>query len=531
MNTKVDFLIIGSGIAGLTYAVKVAERFPDRKVLILTKDNEDESNTKYAQGGVAAVVDLEKDSFQKHIEDTLDAGDGLCNKEVVDFCVKEAPERIREIIEWGTRFDEKESGGFDLGKEGGHTAHRVLHHKDVTGKEIERALLQKIHEAPNIELITHHFVIHLITQHHLGQMVTRLTNDITCFGVYVLNTQTNRIEKILSRITVLATGGVGQVYKNTTNPLIATGDGIAMVYMAKGRIENMEFIQFHPTALYNPEETPSFLVTEAARGHGGILKTKEGKEFMQKYDKRGSLAPRDIVARAIDNEMKISGEDHVYLDVKHLPDFSEKFPNINQKCQSIGINPKAEMIPVVPAAHYSCGGIKVDFMGRTSIHRLYACGECASTGLHGANRLASNSLLEALVFAHRIYTDTSEAVTNHDYRDDVPDWNAEGTTEPKEMVLITQSRKELQETMSYYVGIVRSDVRLKRAMDRMALLYEETEQLYVTTTVSPQLCELRNLISVGYLITRCSSMRHESRGLHYTTDYPGKHAFIENTLL
>jgi len=531
VETRVDFLVIGSGIAGLSYALKIANRFPDRKVLILTKSNEDETNTKYAQGGIAAVVDFQKDSFSRHIEDTLDAGDGLCNREVVEFCVKEAPERIREMIEWGVRFDQTSSGEFDLGREGGHTVHRVLHHKDVTGKEIERVLLQKIHTAKNIELITHHFVIDLITQHHFGHLVTRVTPGITCFGVYVLNTLTNRIEKILSRITVLATGGLGQVYKNTTNPLIATGDGIAMVYRAKGRIENMEFIQFHPTALYNPDETPSFLVTEAARGHGGILKTSDGKEFMHKYDKRKSLAPRDIVARAIDSELKISGEDHVYLDVRHLKDFKEKFPNIHQKCLNIGINPEKDMIPVVPAAHYSCGGIQIDRYGRTSINNLYACGECSSSGLHGANRLASNSLLEALVFSHRIFLDSTAKIEQVRFRENIPDWNAEGTTEPKEMVLITQSRRELQEIMSYYVGIVRSDVRLKRAADRLELLYKETEALYNTTVLSPQLCELRNMINVGYLITRSSAMRKESRGLHYTTDYPGKKDFVENTLL
>ncbi len=531
MEKRVDFLVVGSGIAGLSYALKIAAKFPDKKVLILTKDNEDESNTKYAQGGVAAVVDFEKDSFQKHIEDTLDAGDGLCNRDVVEFCVKEAPERINEIIQWGTQFDQKASGEYDLGKEGGHTAHRVLHHKDVTGKEIERALLKKIHEAKNIELTTHHFVIDLITQHHFGHLVTRVTSDITCYGIYVLNTLTNRIEKILSRITLLATGGVGQVYKNTTNPLIATGDGIAMVYRAKGRIENMEFIQFHPTALYNPDESPSFLVTEAARGHGGILKTSDGKEFMHKYDERKSLAPRDIVARAIDSEMKISGEDHVFLDVKHLKDFKEKFPNIFQKCVSIGINPEKDMIPVVPAAHYSCGGIKIDHYGRTSIKNLYACGECSSSGLHGANRLASNSLLEALVFSHRIFLDSCNEIDRINFRENIPDWNAEGTTAPKEMVLITQSRRELQEIMSYYVGIVRSDVRLGRAAHRIELLYKETEGLYNTTVLSPQLCELRNMITIGYLITRSSAMRHESRGLHFTTDYPKQKDFIENTLL
>lgn len=531
MEHRTDFLIIGSGIAGLTFAVKTATKFPDKKVMIITKADEDESNTKYAQGGVAAVVNLEKDSFKKHIEDTLDAGDGLCNRDVVEFCVKEGPERVKEIIEWGARFDKTASGEFDLGKEGGHTAKRVLHHKDVTGFEIERALLHKAHELPNIELITHHFVIDLLTQHHLKQLVTRVTPGITCYGIYVLNTRSNRIEKVLSKITLLATGGIGQVYKNTTNPVIATGDGHAMMYRAKGRIENMEFVQFHPTALFNPKETPSFLVSEAVRGYGGVLKTKDGKEFMAKYDKRESLAPRDIVARAIDNEMKISGDEYVCLDCRGKSDFKDHFPNIYKKCKSLNIDPEKEMIPVVPAAHYSCGGVKIDEHGRTSVKNLYACGECSSSGLHGANRLASNSLLEALVFAHRIFLSTSEIINGLPYEDNIPDWNAEGNTEPKEMVLITQSRKELQEIMSNYVGIVRSDVRLKRATDRLALIYEETEELYDTTVLSPQLCELRNMITVGYLITRSSVMRQESRGLHYTTDYPEKKAHIENTLL
>ena len=531
MEHRVDFLIIGSGIAGLTFAVKAAEKFPDKKICIITKADEDESNTKYAQGGVAAVFDFSKDSFQKHIDDTLGAGDGLCNREVVEFAIKEAPDRVNELISWGARFDKTDSGDYDLGKEGGHTAERVLHFKDITGREIERVLLAKVHEASNIELITHHFVIDLLTQHHLKKLVTRVTPDITCYGVYVLNTETNRIEKILSKVTVLASGGVGQVYMNTTNPVIATGDGMAMVYRAKGRIENMEFIQFHPTALFNPKETPSFLVSEAVRGYGGVLKTRYGGEFMDKYDDRGSLAPRDIVARAIDNEMKISGDEYVCLDVRNNDDFAEKFPNIHEKCISLGIDPAKEMIPVVPAAHYACGGVKIDHYGHTSIKKLYACGECSSSGLHGANRLASNSLLEALVFAHRIFKSVSEAIDKIEFEENIPDWNAAGTTDPKEMVLITQSRKELQGIMSHYVGIVRTDVRLKRAFDRLALLYRETENLYDTTTLSPQLCELRNLITVGYLITRSSSMRLESRGLHYNTDHPEKHDFLDDTLL
>lgn len=533
MSYRTDFLVIGSGIAGLTYAVKIAEDFPNRKVTIITKSDEDESNTKYAQGGVAAVWNLQTDSIEKHVSDTLNAGDGLCNEDVVRTVVTEGPQRIREIINWGANFDKNETGDYDLGKEGGHTENRVLHYKDVTGWEIERALLVKVHSLPNIELFTHHFVLDIITQHHLGGTVTRVSPDITCFGVYVLNRNTQRIEKILSRLTVMASGGVGQIYKSTTNPTIATGDGVAMMYRAKGRIMNMEFIQFHPTALYNPGESPAFLISEAVRGAGAILKNFNGEEFAHEYDPRGSLAPRDIVARAIDSEMKKSGVEHVYLDCRHIPqeDFVKHFPNIYNKCLSLGIDASREMIPVVPAAHYSCGGIVTDMEGRTSIRNLFACGECACTGLHGANRLASNSLLEALVFSHRIYLASKLTVDGIDWEEDIPDWNAEGTTEPEEMVLITQSKKEVQEIMSNYVGIVRSRIRSKRALDRLRLLYEETEALYDNTIISPQLCELRNMIAIGYLVTKSASIRRESRGLHFTTDFEGKKSIPENTVL
>ncbi|HLL44435.1 MAG TPA: L-aspartate oxidase, partial [Segetibacter sp.] len=402
---QTDFLVIGSGIAGLTYALKVAEAKPDKKVVVITKAQSDETNTKYAQGGVAGVWDDEKDSYQKHIEDTLIAGDGLCSEKIVEIVVKEGPERIREIIERGAQFDKDAAGEYSLGKEGGHSVNRILHHKDITGKEMERALLQSIQTLPNIQLITHCFVIDLLTQHHLGYLVTKSTLDIECYGVYVLNLENNEIEKIISKVTVLATGGNGQAYRTTTNPIIATGDGVAMTYRAKGRIENMEFIQFHPTALYQPGVSPSFLITEAVRGDGGILRNKFGEAFMEKYDPRKDLAPRDIVARAIDSEMKKNGTEHVYLDCQHMPEekFIHHFPNIYEKCLSIGIDVTKDMIPVAPAAHYSCGGIKTDEFARTSIKNLYACGECASTGLHGANRLASNSLLEAMVFGHRAY--------------------------------------------------------------------------------------------------------------------------------
>ncbi|ATL46822.1 L-aspartate oxidase [Chitinophaga caeni] len=530
---QTDFLVVGSGIAGLTYALKIADKFPGKKVTIITKSREDETNTKYAQGGVAVVNDLEHDSFEKHIEDTLIAGDGLCNEKVVEIVVKEGPARVNEIIEWGTNFDKNAAGNFANGREGGHSEFRVIHHKDVTGKEIERALLEAIHQRSNIEIISHCFVIDLITQHHLGYLVTKSTIGIECYGVYILNQQTKKIEKILSKITLLATGGNGQVYRATTNPVIATGDGVAMVYRAKGKIENMEFIQFHPTALHQPGENPSFLITEAVRGDGGILRNKQGEDFMHKYDPRLSLAPRDIVARAIDSEMKISGTEHVYLDCRHmdLQKFIHHFPNIYEKCKSLGIDITKDMIPVAPAAHYSCGGIKTNEWGQTSISNLYACGECASTGLHGANRLASNSLLEAMVFAHRCYLDAVEKIDQISFKQDIPDWDAGGTTEPKEMILITQSLKELKQVMSDYVGIVRTNTRLARAMRRLDMLHEETEALYAKTVLSPQLCELRNLITVGYLIVKGASFRHESRGLHYNTDYPEKSPLVQNIIL
>jgi L-aspartate oxidase len=518
MRRKVDFLVIGSGIAGLSYALKVADH---GKVCIVTKKQASESNTKYAQGGIAAVI-YTPDTYEKHIKDTLTAGAGLCDEHIVRLAITESTERIQELIQWGTHFDKNKSGKYDLAKEGGHSEYRVLHHKDGTGAEIVRALLDKAHHHPNIEILENYFTVDIITQHHLGQEVNRRTQDITCYGAYVLNAKTNLVETILAKSTLMATGGAGNVYNTTTNPPIATGDGIAMVYRAKGTIENMEFMQFHPTSLYNPNEKPSFLISEALRGFGAILKTADGKEFMEKYDARKSLAPRDIVARAIDNEMKVSGTDFVYLDCGHLEKNAliNHFPNIYAKCLSIGIDISKEMIPVVPAAHYLCGGIKVDEHAHSSIVNLYASGECACTGLHGANRLASNSLLEALVFSHRASIDAVKKIKSVKYCEQIPEWNAEGTVLNEEMVLITQTLKELQGIMSNYVGIVRSDLRLQRAFDRLELLYKENEDLYEKSILSPQLCELRNLINIGYLIIKAAMRRKESRGLHYSLNYP-----------
>lgn len=531
---QTDFLVIGSGIAGLTYALKVARECPGKSVTILTKSQSDETNTKYAQGGVAGVMDFDQDSFNKHIEDTLIAGDGLCNREIVEIVVKEGVQRIKEIISWGAQFDKEPDGDYKLGKEGGHSESRILHHKDVTGNEMERTLLEAIKKCHNIQLISHCFVLDLITQHHLGYLVTKATPDIECYGVYILNRGTQKIEKILAKVTLLAAGGNGQIYRSTTNPAIATGDGVAMVYRAKGRIENMEFIQFHPTALYEPGvRGHSFLITEAVRGDGGILRNEIGEVFMERYDPRKDLAPRDIVARAIDNEMKINGTEYVYLDCRHMdPEkFIEHFPNIYAKCMSIGIDVSKNMIPVSPAAHYSCGGVKTDEWGHTSINNLYAAGECASTGLHGANRLASNSLLEAMVFAHRSYISVVKKIDSIKLNLVIPDWNAEGTTVPKEMILITQSLKEMKLLMSDYVGIVRNNERLGRANRRLDLLHEETESLYQKTQVSPQLCELRNMITVAYLVVKSAELRRESRGLHYNTDYPNRSEILQNTIL
>ena len=521
MTYKYDFLIIGAGIAGMSYALKVAKA-KKGKVCIICKTTLDEANTKFAQGGVASVTNLELDNFEKHIHDTMVAGDYISDPAAVGQVVRMAPEQISELVGWGTQFDRKDDGNFDLHREGGHSEFRILHHADDTGAEIQRALMAAVRANPDIDIKENHFAVEIITQHHLGARVTRRTPYIYCYGAYILNPE-QHVDTYLSKVTVMCTGGCGAVYNTTTNPIIATGDGEAMVYRAKGTVKDMEFVQFHPTSLYHPGEThPAYLITEAMRGYGAILRLPGGEAFMKRYDERGSLAPRDIVARAIDKEMKLGGLNHVFLDLTHkdAEETKEHFPNIYRKCLSIGIDITKDMIPVRPAAHYMCGGIKVDLNGCSSIERLYALGECSCTGLHGGNRLASNSLIEAIVYAETAARHSLDHIDDYDFNEKVPEWNDEGTLTNEEHVLITQANKEVGEIMSNYVGIVRSDLRLKRAWDRLDLLYEETESLFKRVKVSRDLCELRNMINTGYLITRMAIERKESRGLHYTIDYP-----------
>ena len=526
MIRKFDFLIIGSGVAGMSYALQVAESGKG-KVALVCKTTIEESNTSKAQGGIASVTDMEKDDYRKHIKDTLVAGDYISDPRAVEQVVKGGPAAISRLVEWGVNFDKKADGTFDLHREGGHSEFRILHHADDPGFEIQRGLIEAVLAHPAITVFENHFAVEIITQPHLGIEVTRRTPDIECYGAYILDPDTRKIDTFLSRVTVMATGGCGAVYASTTNPNIATGDGIAMAYRAKPTVKDMEFVQFHPTALYHPGEThPAFLITEAMRGYGGILRLPDGAEFMQKYDKRLSLAPRDIVARAIDKEMKIHGIDHVCLDVTHkdAEETRRHFPNIYAKCLSIGIDITKQYIPVAPCAHYLCGGILVDLNACSSIKRLYAVGECSCTGLHGGNRLASNSLLEAVVYAEAAARHSLAHLNEYAFNDRVPEWNDEGTLSNEEKILIAQDAKEVWQIMSSYVGIVRSDLRLKRAWTRLALLSEATEELFKRVKATPDLCELRNMINVGYLITRQAIERKESRGLHYTIAYP-KHAY------
>lgn len=515
---QTDCLIIGSGIAGLSYALYIARENPKLKITIITKNKAFESNTQYAQGGIATVQNWEIDSFEKHIEDTLKAGGGLCKKEIVEMVIKQGPERLQELINWGVQFDMNLKGKFNLSKEGGHSERRILHYKDITGYEIARALLLKTETFKNIAILEAHFAIDLITEH---QTKSKINENRTCFGAYIFDIKNKKVKTFIAKITMIASGSAGQVYQNTTNPKIATGDGIGMAYRAKAKIEDMEFVQFHPTALYqNPQESPAFLISEAVRGFGAYLKDSQGNRFMQEFDKRMELAPRDVVARSIDAVMKREGKLYVYLDCRHLDfkKFKKLFPNILKKCESIGIDIQKNDIPITPAAHYFCGGIAVDSFGKTNIKNLYAGGECSKTGLHGANRLASNSLLEAIVFAHQSALDTLKNINNIPLNKNLPKWDSTGVFQNQEAMLLTHKKKEIQEIMSAYVGIVRSHLRLENAEKRIYILYREVEDLFKKSTISVPICELRNLITTAYMICRCSSKRNENVGGFFNKD-------------
>ena len=537
MKLKTDILVIGSGIAGLSFALKASSY---ANVIIITKKEKAESNTNYAQGGVASVMS-NNDDFELHIQDTLTCGAGLSHRNAVEEIVTEGPKLIKELIKLGVEFS-KHNGNLDLGKEGGHSRSRIVHSKDLTGKEIEHALLHNISKKRNITLFEHHSAVELITEHHFKREKTFNGKKVSCYGAYVYDEQKNEIFIVNASITVICSGGIGQVYLHTTNPEIATGDGIAMAFRCGCKIANMEFVQFHPTSLYEPDpenKNQAFLISEALRGAGGILKNKAGEPFMEKYNQAGSLAPRDIVARAIDSEMKKYGDEYVYLDMTSLSDkiLRNRFPNIYRKCQQIGINMAKDYIPVVPAAHYICGGIVTDLNGRATVNNLYALGEAAMTGVHGANRLASNSLLEALVFADTASIDCRELFAKRNVLkkikiDDIPAWDDSGTVNTEEWILISQNKTEIKQIMSNYVGIVRSNLRLHRALRRIKLIKKETENFYKKTKVTRELIELRNMALIAFLIIKSALKRKESRGLHYNTDYPAaSKKYLKDTVI
>ncbi|MDZ4165536.1 MAG: L-aspartate oxidase [Smithellaceae bacterium] len=531
MEIKTDFLVLGTGIAGLGFAIKASKL---GTVAVVTKKDSSESNTNYAQGGIAAVQDL-CDSFEYHINDTLVCGAGLSNPDVVRFVVEEGPDRIKDLIEWGVEFTRSEGGTspYDLGQEGGHSMRRVLHAKDLTGHEIERALNEKVASMGTVSIYENHIAIDLIMS--AGLSGSQSEEPDTCLGAYVLDIEGGEVHTFLAKYTIIATGGAGKVYLITSNPDIATGDGIAMAYRAGAKIANMEFIQFHPTCLYHPD-AKSFLLSETMRGEGGILRMKNGAAFMEKYHPLGSLAPRDSVAKAIDNEIKISGDDYVLLDMTHLERafLQGRFPNIYDQCLKYGLDMAKDPLPVVPAAHYICGGILVNSHGETSIEGLYACGESSCTGLHGANRLASNSLLEAIVFAHRSFQRIAETFASSDFQfPPIPPWSTTGVMESDDSIVVSQNWDELRRTMWNYVGIVRSNRRLERALSRIELISREIDEYYKNFFLTKDLIELRNIALVARMIT-CSAMsRLESRGLHYNLDYPGHDDanFLKDTII
>lgn len=521
MQVETDFLVIGSGIAGLSFAIKAAGL---GTVAIVTKKEKKESNTNYAQGGIAAVVD-EADRFEYHVNDTITCGAGLCREAVVRHVVADAPERIEEMIKWGVEFTKAGNGssaGYDLGREGGHSRRRVLHAGDITGQEIERALIEETVSNKNIKTYENFFAIDLIMKSKVSGVEAGAKDQ--CLGAYVFDVKNNEVYTFKTKFVLLATGGAGKVYLITTNPDITTGDGIAMAYRAGADIANMEFIQFHPTCLYHPE-AKAFLISEAVRGEGGILKLKNGSTFMEKYHSMESLAPRDVVAKAIDTELKKSGDEYVLLDISHRNRsfITKRFPNIYNKCLEFGIDMSKDPIPVVPATHYICGGIATNLSGETNIDRLFACGEVACTGLHGANRMASNSLLEGVVFSHRSFVRISELF--HEIKDEpvsIPLWDTGGATESDESIVVSHNWDEIRRCMWNYVGIVRSNKRLERAKRRIGLINREIDEYYWNFIISVDLLELRNIATVADMIIRCAVLRKESRGLHYNIDYPEK---------
>ncbi len=526
MVKNFDIIVIGSGIAGLTFAVRSAEA--GHKVAIITKKHKAESNTNYAQGGIA-VVTSSSDDFDLHVNDTLIAGDGLCDEAVVRQIIEEGPLRVQELIELGLEFSRQEDDSYSLGKEGGHSERRILHVADMTGKAIEAALVNAISAHENITTFEHAFAIDLITTEKLPS--DEGTNRVV--GVYVLDVLAGVVSKFSARSVMLSSGGAGQVYPYTSNPGIATGDGIAMAYRAGVAIQNMEFIQFHPTTLYSTSQK-RFLISEAVRGEGAVLRDLDGDRFMDTYDERAELAPRDVVARAIDAEMKTSGSPHLWLDITHQSEefLKERFPSIFNACLEDGINISKDWIPVVPAAHYLCGGVVTNLDGETGLPGLYACGEVACTGLHGANRLASNSLLEALVMAHRGADSVNDYLKKADFaKVEIPEWVDGEVQDSDERVVLTHNWEELRKAMWDYVGIVRSTKRLKRAKKRIENLGIEINEYYWNTKVEPLLLELRNLILVSDLIVNCALQRQESRGLHYTLDFPKKSEEVVNTMV
>ncbi|MBN1447204.1 MAG: L-aspartate oxidase [Bacteroidetes bacterium] len=530
LPSQTDFLVIGSGIAGLFYTLKVADH---GTVTLVTKKETVESNTNYAQGGIASVF-ADDDSLQLHIEDTLQAGAGLCHRDVVEFVVREGPALVRELSELGVGFTHLDEAHLHLGREGGHSRHRIVHARDYTGREVERVLVERVRTHPNVTVYENHIAIDLVTEHHLRDRPGVRRDDIHCWGAYVLDKQSGEVHLCFARTTIITAGGCGQVYLHTTNPAIATGDGIAMAYRAGANIANMEFIQFHPTTLFHPQAR-SFLISEAVRGHGAVLRNGAGERFMNKYATRLELAPRDIVARAIDSELKRRGEECVFLDLRHLDagDIRQSFPSIYERCREVNIDITRDLIPVVPAAHYTCGGVVSDEQGHTNIAGLYVAGEAAMTGLHGANRLASNSLLEALVFAHRAAQSSLNEPATHPPVDDITPWDDTDTYNAEEWVLISHNRKEVRTLMWDYVGIVRSNLRLERARRRIELLKNEVEDFYKRTRVSERLIQLRNITLLASLIIESALRRKESRGLHFTTDYPATDPALEqvNTIL